>query len=64
MTADLRTVDTLAKGRRDDLSLRTMRSSSGTYSWLAEEREGTEKEKPWPDRMEWVRRRIRVSIVD
>lgn len=50
--ADLRTVEMLAKGRSEDFSLRTMRSSSGTYSWLAAEREGTSKEKPLPERIE------------
>lgn len=41
-----------------------MRSSSGTYNWLAEEREGTEKEKPLPARIDLARERARVSISD
>ncbi|KAJ9184243.1 hypothetical protein P3X46_003990 [Hevea brasiliensis] len=41
-----------------------MRSSSGTYSWFVAAREGTLKEKPRPERMEWVRERIKDSMAD
>lgn len=41
-----------------------MRSSSGTYNWLAADREGTSKAKPLPERMERAILRIRDSIVD
>lgn len=61
---DLRTEEMLAKGRRVFLSFSTMRSSSGTYSWFVAAREGTLKEKPWPERMEWVRERTKDSMAD
>lgn len=60
----LRTEEMWAKGRMVHLSFKTMRSTSGTYSWLEEEREGTVKEKPWPERIWWVSWRTRDSIAD
>lgn len=46
----------------EDLSLRTMRSSSGTYSWLVAAREGTEKENPLPARIDLARDMANVWI--
>lgn len=64
MMVDLRTEEMLAKGRRVFLSFKTMRSSSGTYSWFVPARDGTLKEKPWPERMEWASDRMTDSMVD
>lgn len=64
VTVALRTDPTAANGREDDLSLRTIRSSSGMYKWFEEAREGTLKENPLPERIDLVIEKTRVSISD
>lgn len=54
----------MPKLRADALSLRTIRSSSETYSWLTAEREGTLKEKPSPESIDLAIENANDSISD